>query len=165
VLTKQSTIDQLNVFIGGFNRNPIPAASFYSMKKTLSEHGIPDHILVNLAAGGKIMPEVTGYQITVFYIFQGFSISYRGAAKKIDKDSYQVCYSDVLVDDEFAGVELTLASPSNSVLERILNSKNTPDSYYYPIEKAFGVGIDDFYHQVIQNDEMYCLRTPHQLWP
>lgn len=165
VYTSQNIITRVNVSLGGFNRNPITVAPYYSLKRMFSEYGLPSHILIHLAAGGEIMPDTTGYEIEVFYVPQGFSIAYRGAAKKMNATTYQVCYSDALVEDEFAGVELTLASPSDDVFERILSAKEAPNSYYYPIDKAFGVSMGDFYRRVIQSNEPYCFTTPHELWP
>jgi hypothetical protein len=154
-----------------FNGNDfIKEINYFSIKNILTVLGKPSDVLAYVGVNPlQLTFKEAPYEILFFYEKQNILIQYNGTAIRVG-EKYRLCLSQPnatssAVSPGSGNVGLFVGEtgkPSNP--ETILPPFWVLQTYYLPMEKAFGISMDDFYKIIIQNDRNLCLNSLQKVW-
>jgi hypothetical protein len=133
---------------------------FYELPNILSQHGIPDSVLIGTLAGLFRDGGSWGFHILLLYPDQGILINYT--------TQMQIIGENILGCPSNAHVEFELyPSGEGDLFFTLLEPTNWPQnikSNYKPLEEVTSITLDDFY-QTFRQQTNICIETPANLWP
>jgi hypothetical protein len=136
----------------------------YSPRQIMSDHGIPNRVLVSTTSKKYGDKGKQGYYLWLFYDEQGFMIRYNG---DIDyADTYHFC-PEIGTNGDIEEIFITIQTKTNiAPLEKGDEIFSSIRKYQKVLsyEQATGKTLKDFYLTFSQNEKPYCFDTPMNVW-
>ncbi|GEM_PF-6715662 len=168
VYTSNDVVEKVHIAIGG--KDFLRKVKYFSFENVFKLHGKPSEILVFIGISpGILEPDRTSFDLLLYYKTENTLIEYVGTAVR-HADSYRICPSqpnaESLAVDPLSGnvsIYTGVANRGDTPQELVRPFWVLPD-YYISTEKAFGIGVDDFYKMTSQNNGNVCFDSPLLAW-
>lgn len=137
----------------------------YALSHILSEHGVPEAVLVSTDGGGERGKNVPGFYMLLFYPDQGLLVSYTTYRQLVD-GNVRGCLANAHIELRLfsAGRPDTFAKGLAQTKWKNLWPVPADSPHWKSVDVATSMSLEQFY-EIFHQPTEECVDTPVNLWP